>query len=120
MIKYITSDKAPEDKEVFAILRPYVREWFETGFKKLTPPQRLSIPAIHLGKNTLVTAPTGSGKTISGFGAIINELCNLEEKQELKDEVYCIYISPLKALINDVEKNLITPLEEISEIAKKK
>jgi len=119
MIKYFTPDKAPEDAKVFAIFRPYVKEWFVTKLKKLTPPQRLSIPAIHLGKNTLVTAPTGSGKTISAFGAILNELLKLEENNILEDKVYCIYISPLKALINDIQKNLISPLDEIKEIAKK-
>ena len=79
MIKFVNLDALPNDKEIFAILRPYVKEWFETNFKELTLPQKLSIPAIHFGKNTLITAPTGSGKTIAGFGAIINELYRLEE-----------------------------------------
>ena len=80
MIKSITSDKAPKNDEVYALFRPYVREWFTNAFDSLTALQRLSIPSIHLGKNTLATAPTGSGKTISAFGAILNDLFKLDEK----------------------------------------
>lgn len=119
MIKSVSVSKAPKDEEVFALFRPYVKDWFVNKFKKFTPPQKLSIPSIHLGKNTLVTAPTGSGKTISAFGAVLNDLFKLAEKKELKDEVYCVYISPLKALINDINRNLLEPLEEIKDLAKK-
>jgi len=67
-----------------------------------------------------VVLPTGSGKTITAFLAILNELIDSSEKGILQDKVYCIYISPLKALNNDIHKNLIEPLKEIEEIAGKK
>ena len=65
---------------------------------------------IHIGENVLVSSPTGSGKTLTAFLSIISELTNLAEKDELEDKVYCLYISPLKALDNDIEKNLEEPL----------
>lgn len=69
--------------------------------------------------NILVSSPTGSGKTLTAFLSIISELTELSQKNELEDSVYCIYISPLKALDNDIEKNLDEPLKEIEKIAGK-
>ena len=68
----------------------------------------------------LVSSPTGSGKTLTAFLSIISELTHLADKDELEDKVYCLYISPLKALDNDIEKNLEEPLSEIENIAGKK
>ncbi len=99
-------------------MESYVRAWFEKNFEELTPPQQFSFKLISMGENTIVTAPTGSGKTLAGFMVILNELFKLGEKGELLDGVYCIYISPLKALDNDVKKNLLIPLTEIREIAR--
>lgn len=65
----------------------------------------------------IITAPTGSGKTLAGFLAILSELFKLGEEGKLEQSIYCIYISPLKALDNDVQKNLLVPLKEIREIA---
>jgi ATP-dependent Lhr-like helicase len=104
-------------KESLACLEPYVSKWFLRSFKDFTPPQRFSFKLISQGENVIITAPTGSGKTLAGFLAILSELFKLGEKGDLKDEVYCIYISPLKALDNDVRKNLLIPLKEIREIA---
>ncbi len=75
---------------------------------------------IHKRNNVLVSSPTGSGKTLTAFLSVISELTSLAEKKELEDKVYCIYISPLKALDNDIEKNLEEPLKKIEEIAIKK
>ena len=74
--------------------------------------------AISQGENIIITAPTGSGKTLAGFMAILSELFRTGKRGELADSVYCIYISPLKALDNDVRKNLLIPLTEIREIAR--
>jgi ATP-dependent Lhr-like helicase len=106
-------------EESLSCLNPFVRRWFEKNFKDLTPPQYYSFKLISEGKNLLITAPTGSGKTLSAFLVIISKLFDKAIKNELRDEVYCIYVSPLKALNNDIHKNLEIPLKEISEIIKK-
>jgi len=106
-------------EESLSCLNKYVRDWFENNFKELTPPQYYSFKLISEKKNVLITAPTGSGKTLSGFLSIISYLFDLSTKGQLKDEVYCIYVSPLKALNNDIKKNLEIPLQEIYEKIKK-
>ena len=108
------------EEESLACLEEYVREWLISSFKELTPPQRFSFKLISQGYNVIIAAPTGSGKTLAGFMSILSELFKLGEEGLLKDEVYCIYVSPLKALDNDVRKNLEVPLREIREIARKK
>ncbi len=74
---------------------------------------------IHSRKNVLISAPTGSGKTLTAFLSILNELVDSSEKQILEDKVYCVYVSPLKALGNDIQVNLLKPLQEINELAEK-
>ena len=105
MIKKQT--KSYSKKEIYKKLHPYVKEWFENSFDDFTPAQKQAIPEIHKGNNILVSSPTGSGKTLTAFLSVINELTALADKGELEDKVYCIYISPLKALDNDIERNLI-------------
>ncbi|MDI6654771.1 MAG: ATP-dependent helicase [Candidatus Hydrothermarchaeota archaeon] len=104
-------------EESLGCLEGYVREWFLRNFAEPTPPQQYSFRLVSQGENIIVTAPTGSGKTLAGFMAILSELFRTGERGELADSVYCIYISPLKALDNDVRKNLLAPLTEIREIA---
>jgi len=105
--------KQNTDEEIFSVLNGRVSSWFRAKFKTFSPPQRGAILNIHRKINTLVSAPTGSGKTFSAFTAIISELFNLSEKGKLEDKVYCVYISPLKALNNDIRRNLLEPLTEI-------
>lgn len=105
-------------EENLLCLEDYVREWFLRTFKDLTPPQKYSFKLISRGYNVLITAPTGSGKTLSAFMVILSELFKLGELRKLKDSVYCIYVSPLRALDNDIYRNLLVPLKEIREIAK--
>ncbi|MEM0200823.1 MAG: ATP-dependent helicase, partial [Candidatus Micrarchaeaceae archaeon] len=78
-----------------------------------TPPQRYSFKLIKEEKNILVTAPTGSGKTFSAFTGILSDLMDLSIANKLEDKIYCIYISPLRALNNDIFRNLSEPLEQI-------
>jgi ATP-dependent Lhr-like helicase len=118
MITFVNTKKLPKDEKVLALLRPYVREWFKRNFKELTLPQKFSIPLIKESKNVLITSPTGSGKTLACFCSILDELFGLGEKGKLEEKVYCIYISPLRALDNDIYRNLLVPLKEIREIAK--
>ncbi len=116
---HIVKEKKVSDEKILNLFRPYVKKWFKLKFKNLTLPQKLAIPLIKEGKNVLVTAPTGSGKTLAAFAAILDELFYLSENNKLEDYVYCIYVSPLRALDNDIYRNLQIPLKEISEIAKK-
>ena len=109
--------KTYSKKKIFKILHPWVQKWFSSQFDDFTPAQKKSIIDIHKKNNILISSPTGSGKTLTAFLSIISELTNLAEKDQLEDKVYCIYISPLKALDNDIEKNLDEPLKGIEKIA---
>ncbi|MBR2557334.1 MAG: ATP-dependent helicase [Methanobrevibacter sp.] len=102
---------------IYKTLHPWVRQWFDDTFDDFTPAQKKSLIDIHKKKNILISSPTGSGKTLTAFLSIISELTTLAEKDKLEDKVYCIYISPLKALDNDIEKNLEEPLRGIEKIA---
>ena len=111
------------DADVLERLDPAVRDWWVEQFGAFvpenggffTPPQREAIPLVHEERNTLVCAPTGSGKTLASFTAIIDELFRRERNGGLDNAVYCLYISPLKALANDVHRNLTDPLDGIRE-----
>jgi ATP-dependent Lhr-like helicase len=118
MIKKIKVTKERDNKKILKTLKPYVAYWLEKNFKTLTLPQQYAIPLIKNGKNVLITAPTGSGKTLAAFCSIIDELFSLTEEKKLENKVYCIYISPLRALDNDIKRNLLIPLTEIPKIAK--
>ncbi|MBE6495323.1 MAG: ATP-dependent helicase [Methanobrevibacter thaueri] len=112
--------KSYSKKQIYKILHPWVEQWFESNFEDFTPAQKKSIIDIHKKNNVLISSPTGSGKTLTAFLSVISELTTLAEKEQLEDKVYCIYISPLKALDNDIEKNLDEPLDGIEKIAGKK
>ncbi|MFC1697943.1 DEAD/DEAH box helicase [Nanoarchaeota archaeon] len=112
--------KQNDPKEIENILHPIVKEWFFSRFKAFSLPQRFGVMEIHSRKNILVSAPTGATKTLTGFLSILNELIDSASKGILEDRVYCVYISPLKALNNDIQKNLKEPLEELQKIAKEK
>ena len=90
---------------------PSVRAWFSDRLGEPTPPQRDGWPAIREGRHTLIAAPTGSGKTLAAFLSAIDTL--VRQGAALADETQVLYVSPLRALSNDVQKNLQGPLEEI-------
>ena len=113
MIKIAT--KKYSDEEIYSILVPEIREWFKNKFGSFTPPQKYAVMEIHNGRNILISSPTGSGKTLSAFLSAINELLHLAKKGGLEDKIYVLYVSPLKALNNDIERNLKEPLKEIYE-----
>ncbi|MCD2199546.1 ATP-dependent helicase [Halobacterium sp. KA-4] len=115
-------DHQSSDREILDALDPAVSEWWVDRFGSpkqdggcLTPPQREAIPLIHASENALVAAPTGSGKTLASFTAILNELFEREQAEGLDNAVHCLYVSPLKSLANDIERNLAEPLDGISE-----
>jgi ATP-dependent Lhr-like helicase len=107
-------------EELLNILDPIVKEWFFSKFKEFSEPQLYGVMPIWERKNILISAPTGGTKTLTAFLSILNYLVSLARKNELEEKVYAVYVSPLKALNNDIEKNLKEPLKEIEEIAKKK
>src|SRR5437667_7684875 len=92
---------------------PTVARWFEQKFGSPTQPQQLGWPAIQSGAHTLIAAPTGSGKTLAAFFAALDELFREGLTGKLKDETRVLYVSPLKALSNDIHKNLEEPLAGI-------
>src|SRR6185437_7931592 len=92
---------------------PAVSTWFESAFAQPTEAQRDAWPAIQRGENVLIAAPTGSGKTLAAFLAAIDELVQQGVAGTLADETSVVYVSPLKALSNDVRINLEVPIEGI-------
>ncbi len=100
-----------------ALFHPIIREWFESRFTAPTEAQALGWPAIAQGRHTLISAPTGSGKTLAAFLLCLDRLLRAAEKDELTDSAQVVYVSPLKALSNDIHRNLSQPLQEISQIA---
>lgn len=98
---------------------PLVQQWFFEQIGSPTEPQVQGWPAILSGQNTLISAPTGSGKTFAAFLVCIDQLVRKAMSGTLSNETEVLYISPLKALGNDVQKNLMGPLNEIVTRAKK-
>ncbi|MWV64775.1 ATP-dependent helicase [Halorubrum sp. JWXQ-INN 858] len=110
------------DGELLERLSPAVRRWWVDEFAPyvgenggfFTPPQRGAIPHIAAGRNCLVASPTGSGKTLASFTAILDDLFVREREGGLETGVHCLYVSPLKSLANDIERNLAAPLSGIA------
>lgn len=97
------------------MFHPIVENWFNTAHEGPTPCQARAWPAIREGRDVLVSAPTGSGKTLAAFLAAIDELTvELIERGCLEQSTRILYVSPLKALSNDIEKNLRAPLDAIN------
>ncbi|MFI5089111.1 MAG: DEAD/DEAH box helicase [Terriglobales bacterium] len=96
---------------------PIVEEWFVRRFGTPTEPQEQGWPHILAGRTTLISAPTGSGKTLSAFLACIDRLVRKALAGDLQDRTEVLYVSPLKALGNDIQKNLEVPLSEILQLA---
>ncbi|MDP9052521.1 MAG: DEAD/DEAH box helicase [Acidobacteriota bacterium] len=96
---------------------PVVQEWFLTKFGSATEPQEEGWPVILRGDTTLISAPTGSGKTLAAFLVAIDQLLRLAIEGALAPVTQVVYVSPLKALSNDVQKNLDGPLAEIQQLA---
>ena len=90
---------------------PTVSSWFESRFGTPTEPQAAGWPRIQAGEDTLIAAPTGSGKTLAAFLACLDSM--IRQGDALPGETQVVYVSPLKALANDVRKNLLEPLAEL-------
>ena len=99
------------------LFHPVIREWFGSKFERPTSPQQRGWPSIADGRDTLIAAPTGSGKTLAAFLAAIDSLFRQAVDGELAEGCQVVYVSPLKALSNDIQKNLSEPLREIRQLA---
>lgn len=118
-----TADLPSEDESLLARLDPALARWWVDTFGDdpgsqegvFTPPQREAIPAILDDENVLVAAPTGSGKTLTAFCAVIDTLLETDRAGSLEDGVYCLYVSPLRSLANDIQRNLETPLRGVQQ-----
>ncbi len=97
------------------LFHPAVAAWFADHFRAPTPAQTQAWPAIKAGRHTLVAAPTGSGKTLAAFLAAIDDLVRQGLEGRLEEATQVIYVSPLKALSNDIHRNLELPLAGIRE-----
>ena len=95
---------------------PIIEQWFASRFAAPTEPQRLGWPPIANGEHVLIAAPTGSGKTLTAFLAVIDRLLRRSFKEKLSDGIRVVYVSPLRALLNDMHRNLDLPLREITEL----
>ncbi|MFD2644664.1 DEAD/DEAH box helicase [Pseudomonas japonica] len=104
------------DHPVLDAFHPALRAWFRCRFATVTSAQARAWPLIHAGESLLVAAPTGSGKTLTAFLAVLDELFvqGLEHDGQLPDATLVVYVSPLKALSNDIQINLQDPLAGIS------
>ncbi len=98
-----------------SLFHPAVADWFDSSFAVATAAQAEAWPAIQAGKHTLIAAPTGSGKTLAAFLAAIDGLVRQGVEGCLADETQIVYVSPLKALSNDIRRNLEAPLAGIRE-----
>src|SRR5437879_154848 len=107
-----------------SLFLPAVQQWFRSALGEPTPPQRQGWPAIAAGQNTLILAPTGSGKTLAAFLACLDGLWRHPAVARSPDRatsapgVQVLYISPLKALNNDIYRNLQVPLAGVAETAR--
>src|SRR5262245_61951321 len=99
--------------DLLDLFHPGVAAWFASRFASPTPAQRRAWPAIREKRHTLVAAPTGSGKTLAAFLAALDDLVRQGIEGELRDETQVVYVSPLKALSSDIQKNLQEPLAGI-------
>src|SRR5690348_14981954 len=96
---------------------PLIESWFREKFGEPTEPQQQGWPLIAEGRHTLIAAPTGSGKTLAAFLVCIDRLLREAVEGALVDRTQVVYVSPLKALSNDIHRNLETPLQEIQDAA---
>ncbi len=99
------------------MFHPLVQAWFTARFAAETDVQARAWPVIARGQDCLIAAPTGSGKTLAAFLACLDRLVRADDEGRLEDRTYVVYVSPLKALSNDVQKNLDVPIAEIADLA---
>lgn len=102
--------KFATSKSLTSLLHPRLARWFSETFGTFTQAQLLCVPSVLRGHSTLLTSPTGSGKTLAGFLGVFDFLLQKIDREEPIEGVQCIYVSPLRALAYDIEKNLRAPI----------
>jgi Lhr-like helicase len=95
----------PRSSELLTQLHPALLNWFNQNYPELSEIQRLALPHTLAGENTLILAPTGSGKTLAAFLSVLSNLANRATSGKLKNAVCAVYVSPLKALANDIQRH---------------
>lgn len=116
----VTDEGGPTDSELYDRLSPPLAQWWQEQFddgsgRAFTRPQQGALPAIAAGENTLVSAPTGTGKTLASFTAIIDDLMRRQRRGNLGDGIQCVYVAPMRALANDIARNLERPLASLGD-----
>jgi ATP-dependent Lhr-like helicase len=101
------------EPQLFSALHPGLAAWFAQRFTHFSPAQRATVPEILAGHSTLLSAPTGSGKTLAAFLGVFDSLAKLHAADALPNGIVAVYISPLRALAYDLQKNLQQPLTEV-------
>src|SRR5262245_23745410 len=101
---------------MFSGFDPITAGWFTTRFGSPTEPQRRGWPAIAAGHDTLIAAPTGSGKTLAAFLYCLDDLLRRARAGTLADQTAVVYVSPLRALSNDIRANLAEPLAQLEAV----
>ena len=104
-------------RDPLSSFHPLVREWFTSQFAAPTGAQAEGWPAIAQGRHTLIAAPTGSGKTLAAFLTCLDGLVRQGLEGEIPDKTQVVYVSPLKALSNDIHRNLMSPLRDLQDLA---
>ena len=107
-------------QDALSSFHPIVREWFTGRFDAPTEAQAEGWPAIAQGRHTLISAPTGSGKTLAAFLTCLDVLVRQGLEREIPDRTQVVYVSPLRALSNDIRRNLVGPLLELQDLAKER
>src|SRR5690348_1891417 len=99
----------------FSVFHPAVSNWFLKAFGEATAVQQQAWPEIKKNQSVLIAAPTGSGKTLAAFLSAIDDFVRQDQEGVLEEATQVVYVSPLKALSNDIERNLQFPLKGIQE-----
>jgi len=104
---------AADDSSALDALHPELAAWVRSRFGNLSPAQRATLPEILAGRSTLLSSPTGSGKTLAAFLGVFDHLARTHDRGQLPKGIVAVYVSPLRALAYDLQKNLQAPLAEL-------